>query len=76
MSYLVYVSIVTPPALKIQPWTGNQVRISWPALATGYALQRSIAVNTGYASPGLTVTVEGSERAAYDTRAASARFTG
>jgi hypothetical protein len=74
VSYLVYVSIVTPPALKIQPWTGNQVRISWPALAAGYLLQRSTTANAGYTSSGLTVTVEGSESAAYDTRAASARF--
>jgi len=74
LSYLVYVSVVTPPTLKIQSWTGNQVRISWPTTATGYALQRSTTVTTGYTSPGLTVTVEGSENVAYDTRGNGARF--
>jgi len=74
VSYLVYVSVVGPPALKIQPWTGNQVRISWPSTATGYGLQRSATVNTGYTSPGLTVTVEGSDSVAYDTRGSGARF--
>ena len=74
MSYLVYVSVVGPPALKIQLWTGNQVRISWPTTATGYALQRSATVSAGYASPSLTVTVEGSENVVYDTRSSGARF--
>lgn len=74
VSYLVYVSVVTPPALKIQPWTGNQVRISWPTTATGYALQRSATVNAGYTSPGLSVAVEGSENVVYDTRSSGARF--
>ena len=74
VSYLVYVSVVGPPALKIQLWTGNQVRISWPTTATGYALQRSATVSAGYASPSLTVTVEGSENVVYDTRSSGARF--
>jgi hypothetical protein len=74
VSYLVYVSVVPPPALKIQPWTGNQVRISWPTIATGYALQRSPTVNTGYASPSITVTVEGIENVVYDTRGSGSRF--
>jgi len=74
VSYLVYVSVVNPPALTIQPWTGNQMRISWPTTATGYALQRSATVSAGYASPSLTVTVEGSENVVYDTRGSGARF--
>ncbi|MEI7956231.1 MAG: hypothetical protein WCJ66_13775 [Verrucomicrobiota bacterium] len=74
VSYLVYVSVASPPALKIQPWTGNRVRLSWSASAAGYALQRSTLVAGGYANPGLTVTVEGNESAAYDGAVAGARF--
>jgi len=73
-SYLVYVSVASPPALKIQRWTASRVRISWPASAAGYTLQRSMTVNTGYTSPGLTVTVEGSENVAYDGAGAGGRF--
>jgi hypothetical protein len=73
-SYLVYVSLLSPPSLKIQRWTGNQVRISWPTSAAGFTLQRSTAVNTGYASPGLTVRTEGSENVAYDNAGTSRQF--
>jgi len=65
---------VAPPTLTIQLWTGGQVRIAWPTSAAGYSLQRSTTVNTGYASPGLTVTVEGSQNAVYDTPGNGARF--
>ena len=74
VSYLVYVSVVNPPILKVQPWTGGQIRISWPAVATGYTLQRSSTVTSGYVSAGLTVTVEGSEDAAYDSTGTAAKF--
>lgn len=74
VSYLVYVNVPTPPALKIQLWTGNQVRISWPTSAAGFSLLRSSNAGSGYTNPGLTVTVEGSENAAYDSRGAGARF--
>jgi hypothetical protein len=76
VSYLVYVSVVSPPSLKVQPWTGNQVRISWPASASaaGYSLLRSATVSGGYGSPGLTVTVENSDSVAYDTVSNGARF--
>ena len=74
VSYLVYVSVVNPPILKVQPWTGGQIRISWPAVATGYTLQRSSTVAGGYVSAGLTVTVEGSENAAYDSTGTAAKF--
>lgn len=54
------------PTLTIQSWTGNQVRISWPAAgADAYSLQQSQFVNTGWAASGLIVTVEGSEKVAY-----------
>jgi sugar lactone lactonase YvrE len=74
VSYLVYVSVDIRPPIKIQPWTGNQMRISWPTWAIGYALQRSTSVTGGYSNPGLTVTTEGSENAAYDTVGTGARF--
>ena len=74
VSYLAYVTLVAPPTLTIQLWTGGQVRIAWPTSAAGYSLQRSTTVNTGYASPGLTVTVEGSQNAVYDTPGNGARF--
>ena len=74
VSYLVYVSLESRPALKIQSWTGNQMRISWPSSAAGYALQRSTSVATGYANSGLTVTTEGGEYVAYDTVVVGARF--
>ncbi|MEI8290630.1 MAG: hypothetical protein WCH99_14270 [Verrucomicrobiota bacterium] len=74
VSYLVYVSVVNPPILKVQPWTGGQIRISWPAVATGYTLQRSSTVTGGYTSAGLPVTIEGSENAVYDSTGTAAKF--
>ena len=76
VSYLVYVSVESRPALKIQPWTGNQVRISWPVTATaaGYSLRRSTTVGTGYSSPSLSVATEGSDSVSYDTIVSGARF--
>jgi hypothetical protein len=62
------------PPLTIQKWTGNQVRISWPSSATGYTLQSSTAVNSGYGNAGLTVTTEGSEFVAYATVGSGAQF--
>lgn len=74
VSYLVFVSVVNPPTLKVQPWTGGQIRISWPAVAADYALKSSGAVAGGYTSAGLTVTTEGSENAAYDSIGSAAKF--
>jgi hypothetical protein len=61
--------VMTPvvgPALTIQPWTGGQVRISWPvAGSNGYALQKSVVLPAAWGAAGLSVAVEGSENAAY-----------
>ena len=70
-------SLVTgtiPPALTIAPAAGNQVRISWPTSATGYGIEQSSAVSTGWGPSGLSVTVEGSENAAYAPATTSQQF--
>jgi hypothetical protein len=56
---------VTKPTLTIQHWPGNQVRIAWPTLFTGYGIEQSSAVSSGWGPSGPSVTVEGSENAAY-----------
>ena len=53
------------PVLKILYWTGNQVRLAWPTSFTGYSLQKSSSLSGGWGAAGLTVTIEGSENAAY-----------
>jgi hypothetical protein len=65
---------VLAPLLTITRSTGDQVRIAWPAAATGYVLQRSSAAQSGYALTGLPVTVEGTESVVYDTLDTEARF--
>jgi hypothetical protein len=62
------------PALTIQPWTGNQVRISWPIGATGYALEKTGALPGGWGDAGLTVTTEGNESVAYAPAATGTQF--
>ena len=56
---------IVPPTLTIQGWTGNQVRISWPTSFTGYQLQQSSTLTSGWDTSGLIVTVENSENVAY-----------
>jgi hypothetical protein len=63
-----------PPALTIEIQTGNQVRVSWPAAAAGFSLQRSATAHGGYTSPGLTVATEGDDFVVYDTLENGARF--
>jgi hypothetical protein len=62
------------PSLTIALWTGNQVRLSWPASAAGYTLESSSTVNSGYADAGLTVTAEGSDNVAYAPASSNAQF--
>lgn len=66
--------LVPPPALTIQPWPGNQARISWSTNATGFALQATGALPGGWTNSGLTVTVENTENAAYAPVAGNALF--
>ncbi len=62
-------AVITPPPLPakltIQLSTGNQVRISWPTSETGYTLQQSSSLSSGWGASGLAVTVEGNENVAY-----------
>jgi hypothetical protein len=62
------------PTLKIQHWTGNQVRIAWPTSLTGYGIEQSPTVSGGWGPSGLSVTVEGSENAAYAPATGSPQF--
>jgi hypothetical protein len=63
-----------PPTLTIQRWTNNQVRISWPTSFTGYSLQQSLALTSGWRFSGLAVTVEGSENVAYAPASTGLQF--
>jgi hypothetical protein len=69
-----FVAVPTPPTLTIRPWTGNQVRLSWPSSATGYSLQKTATLPSGWGPAGLTVTTEGAEEAAYAPASASLQF--
>jgi hypothetical protein len=62
------------PKLTIQKWTGNQIRVSWPASFTGYTILKSSSVSGGWGPSGLAVTVEGNENAAYAPAQGSAQF--
>jgi hypothetical protein len=62
------------PVLSVTPWTGNQVRISWPVSAAGYSLQESPALPGNWASAGLSATVEGSQNAVYVSTTNSVEF--
>ncbi len=63
-----------PPPLTIQKWTANQLRIAWPASATGYTLQKSATLPGGWGNAGLAVTTEGGESVSYTPASASAQF--
>jgi hypothetical protein len=71
---LIFSGAANAPKLTIQRWTGNQVRIAWPTSFTGYGLQQSSTVAGGWLDSGLSVTVEGSENAAYAPTTASPKF--
>ena len=66
--------VVGHPTLKIQRWTGNQVRISWPTAFSGFSIQQSSLLTSGWGLSGLSVTVEGSENVAYAPAAVIPQF--
>jgi hypothetical protein len=57
--------VALPVQLTINQVSSTQVRIAWPAAATGYQLQASAAVASGYANLGVTPTLEGNEWVVY-----------
>jgi len=62
---------LTPPTLTIKVWTGNTVRISWPASYPGFVLQSSPTLHppawTNVTSPPATpVVVIGNQYVVYD----------
>jgi hypothetical protein len=63
-----------PLILTVQPWTGNQIRLSWPVSFGGYSLQQSRALPGNWASAGLSATVEGSQNAVYVSTTNSVEF--
>jgi hypothetical protein len=68
-------SLLTAPLiLTIQPSAGNQVRIAWPASATGYTLKKSGALSGGWVDADLPVITEGTENVAYAPASGSAQF--
>ena len=71
-------SLITPPlgapTLTVQRWTGNQVRISWPAAITGYSLEQSSDAASGWVPSVLVLTTEGNETVAYAPATTSRQF--
>jgi hypothetical protein len=53
------------PTMTVQRWTGNQIRISWPSSFTGFSVQQSGSLLSGWVTTGLSINPEGSEWAAY-----------
>jgi len=74
MQSLITPTVKTPPELTIQPWTGNQVRISWPTSFAGYAIEQSSTVWGGWGPSGLSVSVDGSEYVTYAPTTVSPQF--
>lgn len=64
----------TVPTLFIQPWTGNQVRLSWSTAFPGYTLQSKPGLSGSWGNPGLGVNVVGSEYVAFDTVGTGSNF--
>jgi hypothetical protein len=58
---------VLPVVLAITQSAPNQVRISWLATLTGYQLQASTQVDSGYANVDVTPSLEGNEWVVYQT---------
>ncbi len=56
-----------PVTLTITQVSPTQVRIAWPAAATGYELYTSPHVGAGYASLGVAPAIEGNESVVYQT---------
>lgn len=62
------------PPLRIQSWTNNQVRISWPTLYSSFTLQQSASVSGGWTDWSSSIATEGSENAVYVSTATGPLF--
>ena len=62
------------PLLKIQPWPGNLVRISWPLSAFGFTLQYAASLAGPWTVLGLPVSIEGGEFVVYDMIGPTPRY--
>lgn len=59
--------VALPAVLTIKQVSPTQVRIAWPAAATGYQLQASSSVAGGYANLAVTPILEGDEWVVYQS---------
>ncbi|MBE7503463.1 MAG: putative Ig domain-containing protein [Verrucomicrobiales bacterium] len=62
------------PSLVVTRQTDGSLRLRWPSAATGYALQSSLTVTTGWASDGSPVTTEGDQRVVTVQPTGAAKF--
>jgi hypothetical protein len=62
------------PNLASRNAAASGLRIAWPVASFGYRLQTAASPTGAWSDAGLTVTVEGTERAAYAPVAARAQF--
>ena len=60
--------------LSIQKVSPTQVRLSWPAALSGYTLQSSTNISSGWTAAALIESTQGDERIATDTITGTARF--
>jgi hypothetical protein len=65
---------VAPPKLTTRYAAATGLRLAWPAASTGFKLQKTTGLPNAWSDSGLTVTVEGSENAAYATLTGTAQF--
>ncbi|HEY5911593.1 MAG TPA: hypothetical protein VJA21_13420, partial [Verrucomicrobiae bacterium] len=62
------------PALLIQLWTNNLVRISWPTAFPGETLQAAISPNGPWTNVNRPIGIEGGEFVVYDAIGTEPRF--
>jgi hypothetical protein len=63
-----------PLILTVQLWPGDLVRISWPAVYSGYTLQSAPLPSGPWTTLNLPVTLEGSDFVVYDPIGLTPRF--
>lgn len=68
--------VPTDLVLGLTRVSANSIKLSWPSIATasGYMLESSPSVNSGWGPSGLTVTTEGNSSVATDTIGGAAKF--